>query len=482
MKTTQEIQQELMTLLPESKVEVVVAIKKYFPKNSQIYREAVLIKARINSLRKKELQGTISVEEVQIEENKIRTSLMEIITSIGTMESIEGNQPNRKLLIWGTFVLLFITGIFVGWKYFGDDQPITGGGDLIDSISTMEIGDTLQRSVVAKSSPSKSPIGRVLYSVPNKMQLEKKTRCIIRIAQSELSTLKLVEGVDAKAPIEIDSIRIGDLMTAKITTAPGDNTFKIISLSTPEQIIEQDFVTEWLFDVVPLVEGIHSLFLKVTVKVKTQDFGVKERDIFVMDKEIEILSEDIDIGTPILEEGGKVMLASLTSPVNIEGELDLEESVEEPVEIEEIEEPLDIKAEDKVKNDPPPKTNNTTKSGNNNNSNNKGTGSGTTIKNVPIFTKGEGIEMVTIKGKLENRKVVTSPKVTANTVKRGKIALKVCVDKSGKVTDASFTQKGSTSSDIQLVRIAIANAKKWTFAKGKQPRECGILFYDFKQK
>lgn len=477
MKTPQEIQQELMTLLPESKVEVVVAIKKYFPKNSQIYREAVLIKARINSLRKKELQGTISVEEVQIEENKIRTSLMEIITSIGTMESIEGNQPNRKLLIWGTFVLLFITGIFVGWKYFGDDQLITGGGDLIDSISTMEIGDTLQRSVVAKSSPSKSPIGRVLYSVPNKMQLENKTRCIIRIAQSELSTLKLVEGVASDAPIEIDSIRIGDLMTAKITTAPGDNAFKITSLSTPEQIIEKDFVTEWLFDVVPLVEGIHSLFLKITVKVKTQDFGIKERDIFVMDKEIEILSEDIEIGTPIMEEGGKVMLASLTSPVNIEDELDLENGTEEPVEV------VIDKTEDKTIKDPPPppKKNNTTKTGNNTNSNNQGKGSGTTIKNVPKYSTVKGMEWVTIKGSLESRKVVTSPKITSNTSKRGKVALKVCVDKNGKVTDASFTQKGSTSSDIQLVRMAIANAKKWKFAKGKQ-RECGILFYDFKSK
>jgi outer membrane biosynthesis protein TonB len=92
------------------------------------------------------------------------------------------------------------------------------------------------------------------------------------------------------------------------------------------------------------------------------------------------------------------------------------------------------------------------------------------------ISKGRG----TIGGGLSGRKVTQAPTISENSQKYGKVVIKVCVDKTGKVISSKFTQAGSTTTDAQLVSIAEKGAKKYQFGPGELDSQCGTISFDFK--
>lgn len=96
--------------------------------------------------------------------------------------------------------------------------------------------------------------------------------------------------------------------------------------------------------------------------------------------------------------------------------------------------------------------------------------------NLDGISKGSG----NVGGGLSDRGVVRSHTPKDNSQKEGKVVVKVCVDKSGSVTEASFTQAGSTIFDSQLRQIAVNSAKRWKFKPGSVDRQCGTITYNFK--
>lgn len=88
----------------------------------------------------------------------------------------------------------------------------------------------------------------------------------------------------------------------------------------------------------------------------------------------------------------------------------------------------------------------------------------------------------TVGGGLGSRGVSNSPRVEENSQKSGVVVVSLCVDANGKVISNSvqFTQRGSTTTDSQLVNAAIRNAKRWGFSKGSVDRQCGSITYNFK--
>ncbi|RMG88573.1 MAG: hypothetical protein D6714_00475 [Bacteroidetes bacterium] len=471
MKTTKEIQQELIKLLPDSQEQVIRRLQKYFPKNSAPYRGAVLQAGRLKELRRKKIQGTITVEEQQIEENKIRAALLDILTALGEETPRASGSPAA----WWVWVVAFIVlGGFgaLGWHHLNDDadqiSPPT------DSLGIAAL-DTIPRGSAQTIPPEKlprGPVGKILYSVPDRMKLKRKTRCIIRISPAELSTLELTEGIPSEAPIALDSVRIGDVMTARLSNAPDDKAFKVTPLSTPEQVIEPGFFTEWLFEVTPLLPGRHSLYIKITVKVKVEDFGIKEKDIFVMDKEIEILNEAIPAGEPVLKEGGNIVLAGTAPP-----------TTDQPTENTETTETTDKpKAEESKSSDKPLKDIATSEgSGENTSTPQTTTGTPNSSKsNAPTTAKNIENLPARLGGGLEKRAVRYAPPFKA-IGKSGTLTLKICVDKKGNVTSVRFSQKGTTFLDLKRQKKAIENSKKWIFAPGKKT-ECGTITYRFREK
>jgi outer membrane biosynthesis protein TonB len=115
--------------------------------------------------------------------------------------------------------------------------------------------------------------------------------------------------------------------------------------------------------------------------------------------------------------------------------------------------------------------------GSGNNSGNQGEPSGSADKGaLEGISKGTG----KIGGGLSGRGILYAPDFTDNSQKTGRVALQICVNAEGKVIQADFTQKGSTTSDAYLIQIARNTALKYKFSKGEVDQQCGSLTIDFK--
>ncbi|RME91921.1 MAG: hypothetical protein D6772_17650 [Bacteroidetes bacterium] len=88
----------------------------------------------------------------------------------------------------------------------------------------------------------------------------------------------------------------------------------------------------------------------------------------------------------------------------------------------------------------------------------------------------------TVGGGLGSRGVARSPRLVENSQRSGTVVIELCVDQDGNVIQNSvkFTQRGSTTTDAQLVNAAIRNAKSWGFNRGSVDRQCGTITYNFK--
>jgi outer membrane biosynthesis protein TonB len=84
-----------------------------------------------------------------------------------------------------------------------------------------------------------------------------------------------------------------------------------------------------------------------------------------------------------------------------------------------------------------------------------------------------------IGGGLTNRGVVHEPRIRDNTQKTGKVAINICVDSDGNVIKAEYTQKGSTTTDSHLKKIAEEGVKKYKFSKSNVKEQCGSIIIDF---
>lgn len=87
-----------------------------------------------------------------------------------------------------------------------------------------------------------------------------------------------------------------------------------------------------------------------------------------------------------------------------------------------------------------------------------------------------------IGGGLANRGVLYEPEINDNSQYTGVVVVKVCVNSSGKVVEANFTQRGSTTTNKVLVDIAIDAAKKYKFTSSEVETQCGNITIEFKVK
>ncbi len=85
-------------------------------------------------------------------------------------------------------------------------------------------------------------------------------------------------------------------------------------------------------------------------------------------------------------------------------------------------------------------------------------------------------------GGLGSRGVLHEPKITDNSQKTGVVVINVCVDKTGRVMKATYTQKGSTTTDSELQKIARDAALQFKFTASDIEEQCGTVTVDFKLK
>jgi membrane protein involved in colicin uptake len=99
-------------------------------------------------------------------------------------------------------------------------------------------------------------------------------------------------------------------------------------------------------------------------------------------------------------------------------------------------------------------------------------------KKLDGMSKGTGV----VGDGLSNRGVRKATDITDKSQKTGRVVVYVCVDRRGNVVRADYTQRGSTTSDPQLIELAKRNAKAYLFTDSQLDEQCGTITYDFKVK
>ncbi len=85
----------------------------------------------------------------------------------------------------------------------------------------------------------------------------------------------------------------------------------------------------------------------------------------------------------------------------------------------------------------------------------------------------------TINGDVRSRDIIVAPNVQTESLVKGTVAVKVCVDMDGYVSSAKFTQRGSTTLDKELKKLSVDAASRYRFGKSDRREECGIITFEF---
>jgi hypothetical protein len=139
--------------------------------------------------------------------------------------------------------------------------------------------------------PLKAKQGNILYNIPNQMTVGKETKCVVRVAFSEVLVR---EGADIQSDTVIKNIRVSNVMSAELIDIEG-KAFSIRGINSVEQFVDADIATEWIFYVKGLLQGVHRLLLKISV---TEEINGRERVREIVLEEIVTVSEVREVAKP----------------------------------------------------------------------------------------------------------------------------------------------------------------------------------------
>lgn len=163
---------------------------------------------------------------------------------------------------------------------------------LIEWIDTELVARGLKsekRNETPQKPKTKYKQGKVLYLIPENMELLKRHACYIRISPEEISLEELKKGLKNINDAVIEDIRIDSIMKAEIIDDTNGEFFDIDQIGELEQPIEDDSYTEWRYNITPLKEGVHSLVLKISVMVRIAELDkLVYKDVVVLDRAIKV--------------------------------------------------------------------------------------------------------------------------------------------------------------------------------------------------
>ncbi|MEK7794737.1 MAG: hypothetical protein AAB353_09420 [Candidatus Hydrogenedentota bacterium] len=124
--------------------------------------------------------------------------------------------------------------------------------------------------------------GNIMFNPPDTMKVNATERVEVRISQDPARNL--IEALKGKGDPIVETIRVGPLMSARLT----GKAFEIVDLSTQDQVIEATEFTQWSWDVIPREPGKQTLHLHVVVRLPVLD-KEQRKDLPVMDREIMVV-------------------------------------------------------------------------------------------------------------------------------------------------------------------------------------------------
>ncbi|MDI1322252.1 MAG: toll/interleukin-1 receptor domain-containing protein [Algoriphagus sp.] len=226
----------------------------------------------------KELNESVKALDNLADTRKVQEDINLYTDIRGAIDSLAGKLSNMNTL----------TLEIMRSKHY---QPLT---------EALQIQNTNLPQPVSSGQPGKKQ-GKVLYHIPGMMQVEKWTRCTVRLAWEEIF---LTEGL--AIPEEeraIESIRLGNVMQVSLEESRNGQNFEIEALNNNEQLIFEDDFTEWLFDVKPKREGTFTLVLRVTLIQIVEGFERKKDIVLERNVKTEAIVPDALQKFEIAEEG-----------------------------------------------------------------------------------------------------------------------------------------------------------------------------------
>jgi len=216
----------------EGMAPVLKVLKDLLPEGSECYEDVLLIESRQNEANRDRLRNLLSDDDLRRVYARIRQDLM----------------------------------------------------DLIDAITDADFDPDTDDDVVHQGSPASR--GSVLYRIPNRMPMGNATLCTVRISFDEE---KLIEQIDLDQHVQIQDIRISEVMQVELLDPTDNPPFSIRSIHSTEQFIDQDTFTEWQFLVTPKRRGTFPLLLKVAVLELIM--GKERKREIVLTEEVLIVAE-----------------------------------------------------------------------------------------------------------------------------------------------------------------------------------------------
>jgi hypothetical protein len=143
--------------------------------------------------------------------------------------------------------------------------------------------------------------GTLLFNIDSIFVVDVVNRVEAKIVKKEIDEIPqyVIEmfHVSDNGEIKKEEIPVGNIMGMKLTSLD-ESAFEINSLSSDNQILDENTIAEWVWGVKPIKPGIHSLILIAVIK---EDIGEKETVVF-------------DMEIPVLNKPKKDFIYKITTP------------------------------------------------------------------------------------------------------------------------------------------------------------------------
>lgn len=230
---------------------------------------------------------------------------------------IPENSPKYEALLelikdYDELKIQIISGLSVEKKMEGEASISARLFELINLIEESDFDPNIQKSNLSEDNTIKK--GHLLYKVPQKMQLGKESRCLVRISFDKATLVKNLE-IDTDTQVRAD-IRISDYMKVVIDSSLNPDAFEVRMVNeNAVQLIDKDDNTEWHYFVKPLQMGEHTLAIKVSLmlevdgKVRVRE-RIIEESIVIVTEEVKEEPQEKQLDEDLLLAQGAVMVPS----------------------------------------------------------------------------------------------------------------------------------------------------------------------------
>jgi hypothetical protein len=182
--------------------------------------------------------------------------------------------------------------------------------------NTIDTGEFLKSSVdkavnwvsTVRNEINDLPLGQILFNPPKEMKVGQTERIVVRISQN--LHINLLENLRGKGLPEISIEKVGSFMKVKLT----GESFKVKAFNEEGQLVLDNSITEWAWDVLPLKSGAKKLHLLISVRIKLS-FGEEKKDFPIIDKDVKVNVNPIYTVKYFISNNWKWLATALILPI-----------------------------------------------------------------------------------------------------------------------------------------------------------------------